>query len=159
MQLAQLNIATAKAALDSDVMREFVDNLAPINALAEASPGFIWRLQDEQGDATQIKAFDDEHTIVNLSVWHSADTLKQFVFKSLHSEFLSRKKQWFHPITEASYVLWWVADNHQPTIQEAVARLMHLREFDETPHAFSFKRLFSDTADTAVETDTLSARQ
>lgn len=139
MKLAQLNIATAKFPLDAPEIQEFVDNLERINGIAENSEGFVWRLQDESGDATGIQVFDDPNTIVNLSVWDSTEQLKHFMFRTLHSQFMSRRSEWFHRVPEATYVLWWVEDGHIPSLDEAVQRLEHLREHGETPYAFSFK--------------------
>ena len=140
MQLAQLNIARTKAAMDEPLMKEFVDNLAPINAMAESSQGFVWRLQDESGDATSIQAFDDPSLIVNMSVWTSVESLKAFIFKTHHIDFLKRKSEWFDSLEEANYVLWWVPQGHRPSVEEAKERLMHLREQGESSYAFSFKR-------------------
>jgi hypothetical protein len=143
MHLAQLNIAKPKFHLEAPEIADFVNNLDPINAIAESSPGFIWRLQDESGDATNIQAFDDPEIIVNMSVWESVDSLKGFMFKTHHIDFLKRKKEWFYPLDEAAYVLWWIPQGHIPSVEEAVARLMHLRENGESAHAFSFKSNFS----------------
>ncbi len=139
MQLAQINIARTKAAMDEPLMKEFVDNLDPINAIAESSHGFVWRLQDESGDATSIQAFDDPALIVNLSVWESVASLKAFLFKTHHIDFLKRKSEWFEKLDEANYVLWWVPEGHQPTIAEAKERLFYFREHGESAYAFSFK--------------------
>ncbi len=145
MHLAQLNIAKAKYSLESAEIKEFVDNLAPVNQLAESSDGFIWRLKDENGDATEFKAFSDPKIIVNISVWDSTDALKNFMFRTHHRDFLRRKKEWFDNIPEDSYVLWWIPIDHIPTIEEAVARLEFLRENGDTPNAFTFKSNFSAT--------------
>ncbi len=143
MYLAELNIAKAKAGMEDPVMKDFNDNLEPINSLAEASPGFIWRLKDEHGDATSIQVYDDPLIIVNLSVWQDLESLRQFMFKTHHLNFLKRKSEWFEPNEEATYVLWWVPEGHQPSTQEANARLQHLRKHGETPHAFSFRSRFT----------------
>ncbi|MDO6766097.1 DUF3291 domain-containing protein [Agarivorans sp. 1_MG-2023] len=139
MHLAQLNIATAKDELDSPRLKEFVDNLEPINALAEASEGFIWRLKDETGNATEIQAFSNPRIIVNMSVWQSVASLQAFMFKTHHVDFMRRRSEWFDKSPLATYVLWWVEPGHRPTIEEALARLEHLREHGESEHAFSFK--------------------
>ena len=139
MQLAQLNIARTKAAMDEPLMKEFVDNLEPINAIAESSQGFVWRLQDESGDATSIQAFEDPSLIVNISVWESVESLKAFIFKTHHIGFLKRKSEWFDKLDDANYVLWWVPQGHRPSVEEAKERLMHLREQGESAYAFSFK--------------------
>ena len=145
MHLAQLNIAKAKYSLEAAEIKEFVDNLEPVNSLAESSDGFIWRLKDESGDATSINAFSDPNIIVNMSVWDSTDALKNFMFRTHHRDFLRRKKEWFHNIPEDSYVLWWVPIGHIPTIEEAVEKLEFLRGNGDTPNAFTFKSNFSAT--------------
>ncbi|GLX83705.1 DUF3291 domain-containing protein [Thalassotalea eurytherma] len=143
MHLAQLNIAKAKYSLEAPEIKEFVDNLEPINKLAESSNGFIWRLKDESDDATNIQVFDDPNMIVNMSVWDSIDTLQDFMFRTHHRDFLRRKKEWFHHIPEDSYVLWWIPIGHTPTVKEAVEKLTFLRENGDTPKAFSLKSNFS----------------
>ena len=139
MQLAQLNIARALSPLDSPLLKEFVDNLAGINGLAERSPGFIWRLQDESGDATSIKLFDDPNLIVNLSVWESVDTLKDFIIRTRHVEFLQRRYEWFEKMAKASHVMWWVQPSHVPTVQEALERLEYLHDIGDSSFAFGFR--------------------
>ncbi len=119
MKLAQLNIALAKYPLDAPEIKEFVDNLDLINGIAEESEGFIWRLKDDSGDATSIKLFDDPNMIVNMSIWESTDSLKNFMFRTGHRDFMRRKSEWFHRLAEDSYVLWWVEDGYIPTPQEA----------------------------------------
>ena len=143
MHLAQLNIAKAKYSLDAPEIKEFVDNLEPVNNLAESSEGFIWRLQDESGDAISIQAFSDPNIIVNMSTWLSVDALKNFMFRTHHRDFLRRKKEWFHNIAEDSYVMWWIPIGHIPTIEEAVNKLEFLRINGDTPNAFTFKSNFS----------------
>lgn len=143
MHLAQLNIAKAKYSLDAPEIKEFVDNLEPVNNLAESSEGFVWRLKDEHGDATNIHAFSDPDVIVNMSVWDSTDALKNFMFRTHHRNFLRRKKEWFHNMPEDSYVLWWVPKGHVPTIEEAIEKLDFLRSNGDTPYAFTFKSNFT----------------
>jgi hypothetical protein len=143
MHLAQLNIAKAKYALDAPEIKEFVDNLAPVNQIAESSEGFIWRLKDDTGDAVNIQAFDDPDIIVNMSTWTSVDALKNFMFRTHHKDFLRRKKEWFHNISEDSYVLWWVPTGHTPTVNEAIERLDCLRANGDSPYAFTFKSNFT----------------
>jgi len=142
MQLAQLNIAKAKYPLDAPEIADFVENLDPINALAEASAGFIWRLQDDSGNATSISAMADPDMLVNMSVWQDIDSLKEFMYRTHHKEFLRRKKEWFHRLTEDSYVLWWVPAGHTPTVAEAMERLLYLRQHGDTPYAFTFRNGF-----------------
>ncbi|WP_061008014.1 DUF3291 domain-containing protein [Vibrio sp. CUB2] len=143
MKLAQLNIALSKYPLDAPEIKDFVDNLDLVNGIAEQSEGFVWRLKDESGDATSIKLFDDPNMIVNMSVWDNVDALKNFMFRTHHRDFMRRKGEWFHRLAEDTYVLWWVEDNHQPTLEEALERLKHLRENGDTPYAFTFKTNFT----------------
>jgi hypothetical protein len=145
MHLAQLNIAKTKYPLDSPELKEFVDNLTPVNQIAEDSEGFIWRLQEEAGDATSINAFSDPSIIVNMSTWVSTDALKNFMFRTHHRDFLRRKSEWFDNIAQDSYVLWWVPEGYIPTIEEAIARLNYLRDNADSPYAFTFKSNFSAT--------------
>ncbi len=142
MKLAQLNIALAKYALDAPEIKDFVDNLDKVNAIAESSEGFVWRLKDESGDATNIKAFDDPNMIVNMSVWDSVDSLKNFMFRTHHRDFMRRKGEWFHRLAEDTYVLWWVEDAHIPSLDEAIERLEHLREMGDSPYAFTLQNQF-----------------
>lgn len=142
MKLAQLNIALAKYPLDAPEIKDFIDNLDKVNGIAESSEGFVWRLKDESGDATNIKAFDDPNMIVNMSVWDSVDSLKNFMFRTHHRDFMRRKGEWFHRLAEDTYVLWWVEDEHIPSLDEAIERLEHLRETGDSPYAFTFKASF-----------------
>ncbi|MFA0311520.1 hypothetical protein BH581_19820 [Vibrio splendidus] len=143
MKLAQLNIALAKYPLDAPEFKEFVDNLELVNGIAESSEGFVWRLKDESGDATNIQAFDDPNMIVNMSVWDSVDSLKNFMFRTHHRDFMRRKRDWFHRLPEDTYVLWWIEKDHTPTLEEAIERLERLREIGDTPYAFTFKTNFT----------------
>jgi len=140
--LAQLNVGAILAPLDSPVMADFASNLDKINALADASPGFIWRLKDDANNATSIQMFDDERVIVNMSVWETLEHLYQFAYKSMHAEFLKRRKEWFEKMGEMYYVLWYVPAGTVPGVMEARQRLEHLRAHGETPHAFSFSKRF-----------------
>jgi len=140
--LAQLNIGRILAPLESPVMADFVNNLDKINALAETSPGFVWRLKDDANNATSIQVFDDERIIVNMSVWETLDQLYQFTYKTMHTEFLKRRKEWFEKMGDMYYVLWHVPAGHVPDVHEARERLEHLRAHGETPYAFSFRKQF-----------------
>lgn len=137
-QLAQLNIATLQAPIDSPQLADFVDNLDRINGLAEQSPGFVWRLQTEEGDATSLDYFGSDK-IANLTVWESVAALHDYVYRSTHIEFLRRKKEWFHRMAEAYMVLWWVPAGHIPTLEEASQKLNTLRAVGPTAEAFTFK--------------------
>lgn len=153
-QLAQLNIATMKESLESPSMADFVANLERINALAEASPGFVWRLQDEAGDATAARPFG-EQVLVNMSVWRDLAALHGYAFRSAHVELMRRRREWFAPMQEAYAVLWWVPAGHRPTLAEAGERLAQLRAHGASPSAFTFRDAFpapdAAPADTAGE--------
>ena len=123
-------------------MAEFVAALDPVNALADKAPGFVWRLQDEDGNATSIRAFDDERIIVNMSVWESIEQLAEFVYRSGHLDVMRRRREWFERI-RVHMVLWRVPAGHLPSLAEAEERLEHLSEHGPTPHAFTFKRRFA----------------
>lgn len=152
--IAQLNIATLLAPIDSPQLSGFVANLDRINALAEQSPGFVWRLQTEEGDATGIDYFGSDK-IVNLSVWESVEALHNYVYRSAHVEIMRRKKEWFRKMSEAYMVLWWVPDGHTPSIEEAAQKLNTLREHGPTPEAFTFKKSFPAPSEPAsVPTET-----
>ena len=140
--LAQLNIAVMREPLDSPGMADFVANLERINALAEASPGYLWRLQDEAGDATAIRPFGEE-VLVNLSVWRDVRSLSDYVYKSAHSEMLKRRREWFDKAEQAHMVLWWVSAGYRPGVEEAAERLAYLREHGPSDHAFGFRQAFA----------------
>lgn len=141
-QLAQVNIARAHAPIDDPLMADFVAHLDQINALAESSPGFVWRLKMDDGDATVLQAYEDERILFNLSVWESPQHLRQFVYRSAHAEVMKRRKEWFSRFGEAHLALWWIAPGHIPTIAEAKERLAYLQLNGETEFAFSFASLF-----------------
>lgn len=153
-ELAQVNVAIAKGRMDSEVMAGFAAALEPINALADATPGFVWRLQDDSGDATAIRAFDDDRMLINLSVWESVDALTEFVYRSDHTPVMRRRKQWFETI-RLYLALWWVPAGHRPTPLEARGRLEHLRTHGPTPYAFTFKRRFEPGDELVIVDDEL----
>jgi hypothetical protein len=140
-ELAQLNIAVLKEPLDSPRLADFVANLDRINALAEDSPGFIWRLKTEAGDATSLRPLGDE-TIVNMSVWRDIESLNKYVYRSAHVEIMRRRKEWFERVSEAHMVLWWVLRGHRPTEIEAIEKLKALRENGPSADAFTFRHAF-----------------
>ena len=142
MPLAQVNIAKMKDTIDSPVMKGFVDALDEINALAESSPGFIWRLKGDEENATAIRVFEDDYLIINMSVWQDRDSLFDFVYKSDHLNVYLRKKEWFHAMPEMHMALWYVPEGHYPSPEEGRAKLEYLRAHGETPEAFSFKSKF-----------------
>lgn len=141
--VAQLNIALPREPLDTPLLAEFVELLEPVNALADASPGFVWRLQTEDGDATAVRGFGDDRLIVNMSVWTSIDALADFVYGDAHLAVMRRRREWFHRFEAAFTVLWWVPAGHRPTVAEAEERLERLRRDGPSPQAFTFQRPFA----------------
>ena len=141
--LAQANIARMRAPLESPVMDGFRTQLERINAIADASPGFVWRLQSDEGDATAIRAFDDPRMLVNMSVWESLEALHAYVYKSDHVGPLRGRRAWFEPLTgQASLVLWWIPAGHEPTVPEALERFELLNARGPTAEAFTFREPF-----------------
>ncbi|MGK4001496.1 DUF3291 domain-containing protein [Sorangium sp. So ce1036] len=141
--LAQVNIALPVEPLGSARLADFVAALDSVNALAEAAPGFVWRLKTDEGDATAVRGFDDDRLIVNMSVWESVEALSDFTYRNAeHAAMMRRRREWFVPMKEAFLVLWWIPAGHIPTVAEAEERLTHLRRHGPTPRAFTFRRLF-----------------
>jgi Domain of unknown function (DUF3291) len=141
--LAQVNVGRFRAPLDDPIMEGFRTQLDPINALADESPGFVWRLQTEDGNATGIRPYpDDDLMAINMSVWESLESLQQFVYKSAHVATLRERKQWFEPMAGPILALWWIPEGHVPTVAEARERLAHLERHGATPHAFTFRTPF-----------------
>lgn len=140
--LAQINIGRLLAPLDDPIIADFVARLDEINALAESSPGFVWRLQSDEGNATNLRPYDDERIIVNMSVWESVEHLKDYVYRSAHAEVLRRRREWFTKFDGAFVAMWWVEADHKPTIEEAKQRLDHLYKHGDSEFAFSFRKPF-----------------
>ena len=142
LHLAQLNIARPRGPLDGPVMAEFMANLERINALGDASPGFVWRLQGEDGNATGLEQPFGPEIIVNMTVWRDVEALRAFVFRSEHVGFLRRRAEWFERLDGPPTVLWWVPAGHLPTLIEAKERLDALAADGPTAMAFTFARPF-----------------
>jgi hypothetical protein len=140
-ELAQMNIAVMKEPLEAPGMADFVANLDRINALAEASPGFVWRLQTDDGNATAMRPMGDD-TLINISVWQDVAALNRYVYQSAHVEIMRRRKEWFQRMREAYVVLWWVRKGHRPATAEAIAKLEHLRAHGPSKDAFTFRHAF-----------------
>jgi hypothetical protein len=140
-ELAQVNIGRLKAPLDSAELKPFVDGLEPVNAVADTSDGFVWRLQDDTGDATDFRVFD-EWTLVNMSVWRDTNALTAFMYQGQHRELLARRREFFERLEEAVTALWWVPAGHRPTVEEAQTRLLHLRAHGPTEYAFTLRTSF-----------------
>jgi hypothetical protein len=140
--LAQVNIAIPLAPLESEQLAEFVANLEPVNARADLAPGFVWRLQDESGDATSFRVFDDA-TLVNMSVWESVQALRAFVYTDPeHLAVLRRRKEWFGSM-QVYLALWWIPAGTIPSLQDAEERLRLLEQEGPGPRAFTFRAPFA----------------
>lgn len=142
LHLAQANIARMKAPLEDPVMAGFVARLDEINALADRSPGFVWRLQTSGGNATDLRPYDDDRILFNLSVWESIEELRQYVYYTAHVEVFRNRQAWFEHFAGAYLALWWIPEGHIPGIDEAKQRLTHMQAHGPTPFAFTFKRPF-----------------
>jgi len=143
--LAQINVGRLVAPLDSTQLADFVAALDPVNAVADAAPGFVWRLQTEDGNATALRAFEEDAEgadggiLVNMSVWESVEALAAYVYGDAHIAVLRRRREWFERMTDAYTALWWIPRGHIPTIREAEDRVKHLRAHGPTPHAFTLR--------------------
>jgi heme-degrading monooxygenase HmoA len=140
-QLAQINIGRTLEPLESERLRGFVEMLEPINALADTAPGFVWRLQTEDGDATALRPFDDDQMIINMSVWATLESYADFVYGPQHSAVMRQRKHWFETMRIYTCA-WWIPAGTIPTPDEAIARLAILERSGPTPEAFTVRRPF-----------------
>lgn len=138
MKLAELNVGYALYPLEDPRMAGFMDNLARINALAERSPGYIWRLQSDSGNATDLEVPGDAQMIANMSVWEDVASLGNYVFNTIHARFYEQRPTWFENMTGHHFVMWWIEDDHTPTLDEAMSRLAHLQTHGSGDHAFGW---------------------
>lgn len=140
--LAQVNVGRVRAPLDDPMMKGFVDRLDDLNALADASPGFVWRLQTPAGNATYLRPYpEDDRLLMNMSVWETVDALKRYVYKTGHADLLRHRHEWFEPMA-VFLALWWVPAGHRPGIDEARKRLAHLEAHGPSQFAFTFRALY-----------------
>jgi hypothetical protein len=155
--VAQVNIGRLVAPLDSPQLADFVAGLDPVNAVADGAPGFVWRLQTEDGDATALRVFEqdaegaDGGILINMSVWETVEDLAAFVYGEAHLVVLRRRREWFERLKDIYAALWWVPRGHIPTITEAEDRVKYLRVHGPTPHAFTFKVHFPPPGSSAPE--------
>ncbi|MBI3769172.1 MAG: DUF3291 domain-containing protein [Deltaproteobacteria bacterium] len=155
--LAQANVARMRAPLDSAIMEGFRSQLDQINAIADGSPGFIWRLQTDEGNATAIRAYEDERVLFNMSVWESFEALHRYVYRSGHAAPLRSRRQWFEPLAGPILVLWWVPAGYIPSIEEAKARLAILKARGPTVEAFTFGDPFPPPGEPPVSPPEINA--
>src|SRR6185436_165700 len=141
--LAQINIARVRAPLDDPSMADFVVQLDAVNAIADESPGFVWRLKAEDGQSSiYMRAFDDDRLLINMSVWETVEALQQYVYRDQHGGVFRDRRKWFEPLAVPSLALWWIPAGHIPTIAEGKERLEMLARLGPTPEAFTFKNYF-----------------
>ena len=141
--IAQVNIGRIKAPLDHPTMAGFMGRLDEINALADNSPGFVWRLQTGEGNATYFRPYDhDDRILLNMSVWETVEALRDYVYRTAHAELLRQRQEWFEKFAGVFVVLWWVPAGHIPGIDEAKKRIAHLEQRGPSEFAFTFKTIF-----------------
>jgi hypothetical protein len=141
--LAQVNTAILRAPLDTPEMADFVAQISRVNAIADADPGFVWRLRSEGADdATSIRAFEDERILITLTVWKSLEALLDYVYRSDHASIMRDRRRWFEKSDQPNLALWWIPVGYTPTVAEAKERLELLQRYGSTPQAFSFRKPF-----------------
>lgn len=141
MHLAQLNIARLKYPFEDPRVADFAANLDRVNGIAERSAGFVWRLKDDSGNATEIDAYGDPAVIVNLSVWRDTESLEQFVWNTVHKQFYRRRAEWFSVMGAQHFAMWWVEEGHEPPVTEAKTRLEHVQRHGDSDFAFGWGHL------------------
>jgi len=143
-QLAQINISRMIGVnINDPIMKEFVDNLDKVNNLAEHSEGFVWRLKDENNDATSFNPYNDEQVIINISVWKSIASLETFVYKTLHTNFLKRRKEWFQKFGKVTTAIWWISEGDFPSVENAVEQLDYLQKNGPSQKVFDFRNKYA----------------
>lgn len=157
--LAELNIARLKAPLDSPLLKEFVDFLAPVNTFGEQSPGFVWRLVGDDGKSSSYMAspFEDEMIIANLTVWTDIESLRDFIYQTVHSYFLRSRAKWFEKMTGQKLVMWWIPQGYIPTLEEGKAKLEMLEARGPSPEAFTLQHPFDAQGQPVTHTAQRSA--
>lgn len=141
--LAQINVGRLAAPQGDPRVQGFFNELDRINALADASPGFVWRLQDEGGNATAIRVSPDPLFILNMSVWTDAEALFDYVYRSAHTPVMARRRDYFDRFDGAYHALWWIEAGNVPTINDGLSRLWYLDRYGPSEHAFHFKARFA----------------
>jgi hypothetical protein len=142
-QIAEINIAKMKGVdINDPIMKEFVDNLDYVNEIAENSEGFVWRLKDENNNATSLNPYNDERIIINVSVWENIETLENFMYRTFHSDFLKKRKEWFLAFGTAHTAIWWIPKGHIPSIHEALEKLDFLQKNGASSSSFDFRNKF-----------------
>jgi hypothetical protein len=148
--IAQYNLAKRRAPLDDPLLADYVEAIDRINHLGDASPGFVWRHQTEDGNSTSVRPRNDTSIIINFTVWESIESLFEFTYHSDHVEVYRKRRKWFEHVEWAYLALWWIPAGHIPTVEEGEERLRHLDAHGPTPHAFTFKKRFPAPASEAT---------
>jgi hypothetical protein len=151
--IAQVNIGRIRAELNDPIMAGFVERLDEINSLADASPGFVWRLATSEGNATYMRPFADERMLLNMSVWETVETLRHFVYQTIHVELVRQRQAWFERFAGAYSALWWVPSGHIPGVDEAKRRIAHLDANGPSQFAFTFSAVFQPDEEFQREID------
>ena len=142
MHLAELNIGRLVAPTDDPRVAEFMENLDRINGLGKRMPGFIWIMEGAPGMGnTETSTDGDPQNVANLTVWEDVASLEKFVWGTVHRQFYERRQEWFEVLGDMHFVMWWVPEGHRPTLEEALARLEHLRQHGDSDHAFGWEHL------------------
>jgi len=152
-ELAQINVGRLVGPSDDPRVRPFFEALDRVNAIADAAPGFVWRLQSDQGNATDIQPTSDPLFIVSMSVWRDADALFQFVYRSAHTPEMARRREYFDRFEGAYQALWWVTAGHRPSVDEGLSRLWRLDRYGPSPFAFTFKVRFGEPGSSSLPVD------
>lgn len=145
MHLAQLNIARSLHPMDDPRMDGFTGRVNEINALADRTPGFVWRMVDDDDSldgALSLRLPGDMHTLVNMSVWENIENLSNFIYQTAHKKVMKSNRDNFEKMSESHYVLWWIEKGHIPSLAEAKVRLDQFRAHGPAPAAFNFKTAF-----------------
>ena len=136
--LAQLNIGRIRHEIDDPRMADFTNNLALVNGLAERSRGFVWRFIDDSGNSTSTRPYADPRIAINMSVWKNVESLERFVYQTIQKRFYGRRAEWFEHFAVPYFVMWWVLAGQRPSVEEAVARLEHVKQHGPSDHAFDW---------------------
>jgi hypothetical protein len=159
-ELAQVNVSRLLAPLDSELLAPFVAALDAVNSEGDRAPGFVWRLQTESGNATDVEGFGWDAAgchgvIINLTTWTNVQALSDFIFGGSHLAIMRRRREWFHPVVEATTAIWWIPAGTRPTVGEAEGRIRRLRERGPSEHAFTLRRHYPspDAAQRVMQID------
>ncbi len=139
MNLAEINIARLRAPIDDPLVAPFMNALDKVNGIAERSEGFVWRLKDDSGNATELNYSDDPYIISNASVWRDLPSLQNFVFNTVHKQFMQRKSEWFEILETQHFVMWNVEEGHQPTLDEARIKIALFDQKGASADAFDWE--------------------